>query len=182
MSSYIQPLSRERIADQHIATALDGVQKSLGRIPNLFGVFAHTPVALDAYLQLSGITGKSRLSAAQREQIALAVATANDCDYCNAAHGALGKLAGLKPEQIVAARRAEAATPKDAALLGLAKRIVETRGKVPTSELDAFKSHGFDDAAILEVLVVTVLNLFTNYTNHLARTEIDFPQETALAA
>jgi alkylhydroperoxidase family enzyme len=46
---------------------------------------------------------------------------------------------------------------------------------VPAAELDAFKAAGFDDAAILEVLTNTVLNIFTNYTNHIARTEIDFP-------
>ena len=42
---------------------------------------------------------------------------------------------------------------------------------------------GLDDGAILEVLVAVVLNVFTNYTNHLARTEIDFPVvEKSLAA
>ena len=41
---------------------------------------------------------------------------------------------------------------------------------------------GFDDAAILEVLLVVVLNTYTNYTNHLARTDLDFPAAEALAA
>ena len=66
--------------------------------------------------------------------------------------------------------------------MALARRIVETRGHVPTAELDAFKAAGHDDAAILEVLLVVVLNVFTNYTNHLARTDLDFPAAEALAA
>jgi alkylhydroperoxidase family enzyme len=53
---------------------------------------------------------------------------------------------------------------------------------VPTAELDAFKAAGFDDAAILELLVNVVLNIYTNYTNHLARTDIDFPAAPAQRA
>lgn len=171
---YIPTLSRDA-ASPAVAANLDAVQKSLGVLPNLIATLATAPVALDAYLQLSGVAGAGRLSAKQREQIALIVGESNDCDYCIAAHGAIGAMVGLSATQIAAARHGHASDPRDAALLQLARRIVEARGKVPTAELDAFKSAGFDDAAILEVLVNVVLNTFTNYTNHLARTEIDFP-------
>jgi uncharacterized peroxidase-related enzyme len=172
--SYIPALSREAVTPA-IGATLDAVQAKLGVLPNMFRTLAHTPVALDAYMQLSGVTAKGKLNAKQREQIALAVGEANDCGYCIAAHGAIGKLAGLSEAQIMQARNGEADTPRDAAVLTLARRIVETRGHVPTAELDAFKAAGFDDAAILEVLANTVLNIFTNYTNHIAGTEIDFP-------
>jgi uncharacterized peroxidase-related enzyme len=172
--SYIPALSREAVTPA-IGATLDAVQAKLGVLPNMFRTLAHTPVALDAYMQLSGVTAKGKLNAKQREQIALAVGEANDCGYCIAAHGAIGKLAGLSEAQIMQARNGEADSPRDAAVLTLARRIVETRGHVPTAELDAFKAAGFDDAAILEVLANTVLNIFTNYTNHIAGTEIDFP-------
>ena len=172
--SYIPALSRESVPAS-IGASLDAVQKKLGVLPNMFRTFAHTPVALNAYLQLADVTGSGKLTAKQREQIALIVGESNDCGYCVAAHGVIGKMVGLTPAQIAHARHAQADNPKDAALLTLARRIVEARGHVPTAELDAFKAAGFDDAAILEVLVNVVLNLFTNYTNHLARTEIDFP-------
>ena len=179
---YLPALAREA-APAAAHAQLDALQAKLGGLPNLFRTLAHAPAALDAYVKLSGASAGGTLSAKQREQIALVVGEANGCDYCIAAHGAIGAMVGLTPAQVDAARHGRASDPRDAALLVLARRIVETRGHVPTSELDAFKAAGFDDGAILEVLVAVVLNVFTNYTNHLARTEIDFPVvEKSLAA
>ena len=179
--SYLPALPRTAV-DAATGAKLDAVQAKLGVLPNMFKVFANAPVALDAYLQLSDLAARSRLDARQRERIALAVGEANGCDYCVAAHVAIGRMVGLSPAQLAQARQAKAETPRDDALLALARRIVDTRGHVPTAELDAFKAAGFDDAAILEVLLSVVLNVFTNYTNHLAGTELDFPQADKLAA
>jgi len=179
--SYIPALPRTAV-DAATGAKLDAVQSQLGVLPNMFRTFANAPVALDAYLQLAQLAGKSRLDAKLRERLALAVGQANGCDYCVSAHLAIGGLVGLTPAQTAQARVAQAENPRDAAALVLARRIVETRGHVPTAELDAFKAAGFDDAAILEVLLVVALNVFTNYTNHLARTELDFPAADALAA
>lgn len=172
--SYIPIVSRATV-DAATAATLDAFQAKLGTVPNMFLTLAHSPVALGAYVQLSDVAGKGRLNARQREQIALIVGESNGCDYCIAAHGAIGKMVGLNAAQIAQARHGQSDNPRDAAVLTLARRIVETRGLVPTAELDAFKVAGHDDAAILEVLVNVVLNIFTNYTNHLARTDIDFP-------
>jgi uncharacterized peroxidase-related enzyme len=179
--SYIPALPRSAV-DAATGAKLDAVQKKLGVLPNMFRTFAHAPVALDAYFALSDLAAKSRLDARTRERLALTVGEANDCGYCVAAHQVIGASVGLTPAQVAQARHGQAEGPRDAALLALAQRIVETRGHVPTTELDAFKAAGFDDAAILEVLVVVVLNTFTNYTNHLARTDIDFPVAEPLAA
>jgi uncharacterized peroxidase-related enzyme len=172
--SYIPALSLESV-DASVRGNLEAVQKKLGVLPNMFRTLAHTPVALNAYLGLSEVAGSGRLSARQREQIALIVGETNDCGYCVAAHGVIGKMSGLSEMQIAQARHGHADQPADAAVITLARRIVEARGHVPTAELDAFKAAGFDDAAILEVLVSVALNIFTNYSNHLARTDIDFP-------
>jgi uncharacterized peroxidase-related enzyme len=172
--SYIPALSLESV-DASVRGNLEAVQKKLGVLPNMFRTLAHSPVALNAYLRLSDVAGSGKLSARQREQIALIVGESNDCGYCVAAHGVIGKMTGLTETQIAQARHGHADNAADAAVITLARRIVEARGHVPTAELDAFKAAGFDDAAILEVLVSVALNLFTNYTNHLARTDIDFP-------
>lgn len=180
--SYIPTINPDQ-ADASTRATLDAFKAKLGVVPNMFLTMARTPVALNAYVQLANVAGSGALNAKQREQIALAVGDANACDYCLAAHSAIGSMVGLKPEQIAQARAAHAENTKDRALLQLAKRIVETRGHVPTAELDAFKQQGFSDATILEVLVNVVLNIYTNYTNHIARTEIDFPAAPqALAA
>lgn len=180
--SYIPTVQLAQV-DTTTRATLDAFKAKLGVVPNLFLTMAQAPVALNAYVQMSTVAASGALNAKQREQIALAVAEANQCDYCLAAHSAIGGLVGLKPEQIAQARAAHADNAKDRALLQLAKRIVDSRGLVPTAELDAFKAQGFSDATILEVLVNVVLNIYTNYTNHIAGTEIDFaPAPSALAA
>src|SRR5436305_9863138 len=70
---------------------LDAVMDRLGLVPNMTRAMANSPAALDGYLQLSGALGKGALPARVREQIALAVAQANACDYCLAAHSAIGR-------------------------------------------------------------------------------------------
>jgi len=62
------------------------------------------------------------------------------------------------------------------------QQIVESRGHVSPAEVAAFKAAGHTDADVLEVLVNVVLNIYTNYTNHIAGTEIDFPAAPAKIA
>lgn len=178
---YIQPLDRSAV-DPSVGATLDAVKAKLGVLPNMFRTLAHAPVALNAYMQLSNVAAGGKLPARVREQIALAVGEANDCGYCVSAHSVLGKGAGLSSAQIELARGARADDPREAAVLALAHAIVRHRGHVPKAELDAFKSAGFTDGDILEVLVSVVQNIYTNYVNHIAGTEIDFPVAAKRAA
>jgi len=168
--------------DAATRATLDGIKAKLGSYPNMFLTLAHSPLALNAYVKLADLTAHGSLNAKQREQIALAVGDANGCDYCLAAHSAIGGLVGLKPEQIAQARAAHADNIKDRALLQFARHIVDSQGRVATSELEAFKAQGYTDASVLEVLVNVVLNIYTNYTNHIADTEVDFAAAPAALA
>ena len=60
-------------------------------------------------------------------------------------------------------------------MLRLARRVVDTRGDVSDHDLQAARSAGLEDREIVEVVAHVALNVFTNYFNRLARTEIDFP-------
>ena len=86
----------------------------------MFRTFAHTPVALNGYMQLSAAASAGKFNAKQREQIALAVSETNECGYCIAAHGAIGKLVGLSDAQIMQARNGQAESARDVAVLALA--------------------------------------------------------------
>jgi len=154
---------------------LNGVQAKLGMTPNMMKAMANSPAVLDAYLQFSGSLGRGELSAKTREQIALAVAEANSCDYCLSAHSAIGKTVGLTPEQIRDARIGTGVDGKSNAILQLATQLTEKRGFVSDSELAAARDAGVADAEIAEVVANTALSLFTNYFNHVAETDIDFP-------
>ena len=154
---------------------LDAVQKKMGRVPNIFRAMAASPAALGAYLAFSEGLAKASLGVALREQISLAVSQSGNCDYCIAAHTALGRAAGLTDEQMLAARRGGGTDPRATAALALARKIVQTRGDVTDADVAHARKAGLDDAALVEVLAVTVQNLFTGYFNHMNGTESDFP-------
>ena len=145
-----------------------------GKHLNIFKGMANSPAALDAYLAFSGALGKAALSAADRELIALATAEANECAYCRAAHTAIGKSVGLTDDLTVAARRgAIGADPKRDAIVKFALKLHEKRGHVSDADLKEFRAAGFTDGHIVEVVATYAINLFTNYFNHVAETEID---------
>jgi len=154
---------------------LSGVRSKLGMTPNLMRALANAPAALDAYLQFSGSLGRGTLTSKTREQIALAVAEANACGYCLSAHTAIGKSVGLNPEQIRDARMGTAVDTTSNAILHFATQLLEKRGRVSDADLASARAAGVSDAEITEIVANTALNLFTNYFNHVAETEIDFP-------
>jgi uncharacterized peroxidase-related enzyme len=159
---------------------LRGVHAKLGMTPNLMRVMANSPAVLEAYLQFSGSLGRGALSAQTREQIALAVGQANSCDYCLSAHSAIGKTVGLTTDQIRDARGGTAVDGKTNAILGLATQLVDKRGFVSDNDLATARDAGVTDAEIAEIVANTALNLFTNYFNHVAETEVDFPDAEKL--
>jgi len=158
------------------------IENKLGMVPNMMRAMGHSPAALGAYLQFSGTLAGGSLTAAQREQIALTVGQANACDYCLAAHSALGKMAGLSEAQIADARTATAVDSKTAALLQLTRKLVDQHGHVSEDDLQRVRDQGFTDADIAEVVANVALNILTNYFNHVAETDIDFPAAPELAA
>ncbi len=155
---------------------LDAVKGKLGLVPNITRAMANSPAVLEGYLGLSGALGKGSLSAKSREQIALAVGQANRCDYCLAAHSAIGKMVGLTPDQILDSRRGTAIDPKTDAVIRFARKVVDERGQVSDADIAEVRAAGLDDGAIAEVVANVALNIFTNYFNHVAETDIDFPK------
>ncbi len=152
------------------------VQSKLGMVPNMMRVMGHAPAALEAYLGFSAALGHGAFDGKLREQIALTVAETNLCGYCLSAHATIGGKLGLSAEQIGAARRASAATPRSDAVLKLARAIVVSRGELSDADLAAARAAGLGDGEILETIANVALNLFTNYVNHVARTAVDFPE------
>ena len=170
----IQPIDIDQ-AEGKAKTLLEGVNKAMGMTPNGIRTLAHSPAALDAYLGFGNALGGGGLGAKLREQIAVTVARINGCDYCLAAHSALGKRVGLDEGELRANMNAESADAKVKAALQFAKAIVEEKGWVTDEQYEAVRSAGFGQGEILEILAVVTINTFTNYLNHLAQTEVDFP-------
>lgn len=155
---------------------LDGVKSKLGIVPNMTRAMANAPAVLNGYLQLSGALAQGELPATVREQIALLVGEINGCEYCLSAHSAIGKMAGLSAEQITDSRKGHAVDSKVNTLLRFAKKLVDDRGRVTDADLQTLHDAGWDDGIIAEVVANVALNNFTNYFNHVAETEVDFPK------
>ena len=177
----INPVNRSA-ADTATGRLLDGVQKKLGIVPNLIATMANSPAVANAYLGFSQSLSSGTLPARLREQLALVVGETNGCEYCVAAHTALGKGAGLSEGETCDARRAVAADDKERVALEFARKIVTDRGNVSDDDVHAVRQAGYSDGEIGEIVANVALNIFTNYFNHVAGTEVDFPVAPQLAA
>jgi uncharacterized peroxidase-related enzyme len=178
----INPVTNDQ-TDASTQATLAAVKGKIGMVPNLFSTFAQAPAVLNANLAFSDALATGRLTAAQREIVALATAQINECHYCLSAHTLLGKGAGLSPAQIAGARGGKADNAFDNALAMLAANIVQTRGQISNDDLASARAAGLDDGHIVEVIGNVAHNILTNYTNNVAQTDIDFPVvELAIAA
>jgi uncharacterized peroxidase-related enzyme len=157
------------------AELLAGVKQGLGVVPNMFRVTANSPAALELLVNFYAAAAKTSLPAKLREELAIALAEQNGCDYCLSAHHQLGKKAGLSDADMAQARELRSVEPKFEAALRFAAKVAETRGQVSDADHAALRSAGFTEQETVELVLVTLLNIFTNTVNNVLRTDIDFP-------
>ena len=154
---------------------LGAIKQKIGVVPNIYASMAHSPAVLAGYLGFSESLGKGTLPASLREQIALTVAGENACDYCASAHTALAKGAGVSAEEASRNLEGHASDARVDAILTFVKAVVRKRGWLDGGELAALRSAGVSDQELVEIIANVAANVFTNYFNHIAGTEIDFP-------
>lgn len=167
--SRINTLSLDQ-ANEATRPLLEGVQKKIGFLPNMFKTLIHAPAVLTSYMQQSATLGKTSLSAVEKEVIALATSQVNGCDYCLSAHSFFAGKAGMSAQEILDARHGQLN-----AVATLARQITERRGQLSDDQLAAARDAGIDDAKIIEVIAQVALMTLTNYLNNAALTDIDFP-------
>jgi uncharacterized peroxidase-related enzyme len=158
------------------AALLEQVRRQFGGTPNMARAMANSPALLAGYLAFSNAMSGGTLPGPVREQIALAIADSNRCQYCLAAHTYVAAhVARLDPDTITDARHARSGDPKVAALLQFAVRVNRARGGVGTALVDTMRQAGVTDEEIAETIGHVALNVLTNYFNKTMRVEIDFP-------
>lgn len=157
---------------------LEKVKAKLGLTPNMMRTMANSPAVLEGYLNFNNTLAGGSLSAKVREQIALAVAETNGCEYCLSAHTAIGEMVGLGRDEILSSRQSVSTDTKVDAALKFAKTIVARSGDVTDADVNRVRHAGYSEAEIAEIVANVALNVFTNYFNQVAQTEIDFPRVT----
>jgi AhpD family alkylhydroperoxidase len=153
---------------------LKGANDALGFVPNLFGTMAEAPSLLEGYMALASIFDKSSFSETERQIVLMTNNRLNGCVYCMSAHTALSKMGGVADDVIEALRTGSPiANIKLEALRQFSIVINEKRGWPEQKDLDAFLSAGYTQQNVLEVILGTSLKVMSNYTNHIAETELD---------
>jgi uncharacterized peroxidase-related enzyme len=161
---------------------LQNAQKASGFLPNLLGVLANAPTALETYQVVSGINARNGLTAAEREVIQITAATRNGCGFCVAGHTKLARKKLEMPEDVVnALRKTEALRdPKLNALARFTLAVIDKKGQLDNTELQTFFAAGYSQANALEVVLGVSLATLCNYANNLAQTPIN-PELQAFA-
>jgi uncharacterized peroxidase-related enzyme len=154
---------------------LEQIKGNFGRVPNIFATVAHSPAALNTLMGMFAALEEGALAGKAHEAVALRVGELHGCKYCTAAHTAKAKMMKATVDETIGFRKGEAEDPNLKAILSFATALVEKRGQVSDGEVQTARAAGLSDAEMLETLAIVVLNTFTNYTNALVKTEVDFP-------
>lgn len=173
-------MSRVNLQSQSAPAAsqplLAQIHQAFGATPNMFKAVSNSPAALQSMWASFGALGKGMLGARLGEQIAVAIANRNRCEYCLAAHTVLGQKAGASAEDMAAAQVGHSDDARTAAALTFALKVVEQRAQVGDADVAQLRAAGFDDGQIVEILAHVALNLFTNYINVALDVPVDFPK------
>ncbi|WP_028874886.1 carboxymuconolactone decarboxylase family protein [Tepidiphilus margaritifer] len=169
------PLQTPDRAPEASRALVERVLANNGFLPNLVAVLANAPTALEAYLTLGEINGRSSLTLAEREAVQIAAAGLHGCEFCVSGHTALAvKKAGLPPATVHALQhRARTGEARLDALVDFTRALIATRGNVGDGELEAFYAAGFTPAQALEVVLGVSLATLCNFANNLAHNEIN---------
>lgn len=159
---------------------LQDSEREFGWIPGLHGVMAAAPALLDSYKHLhKQFSEKTSFNADELTVVWQTINVEHECHYCVPGHTALAKAMKVD-DAITNALRDETPLPNARleALRRFTRLMVQGRGNVADSEVQAFLDAGFTKRQILEVVLGLAQKVISNYTNHLARTPVD-PQMQA---
>ena len=171
------PIPAIKAASGATAEIYAQIRKAIGNVPNTFAAIgAYRPEALKAILSADSVLASGALSRRDQETIKLVLSGVAGCDYCVAAHSLLGKLAGLKPEELKNVRDGKpTGDVKRDALVRFVRKLAATSGSVSDADFAAIKDAGYSDAQLVDISLAFATTVFTNVFNRINDTEIDFP-------
>ena len=154
-------------------------RERLGFVPNVFRVYAYRPQRLSAwfahYRQLH--EPSERLSAADRELIAVVTSAANGCLYCLVAHGAALREALGDPvlgERISYDWRRAGLDQRREAICAYAEKLTLRPREVTRADLDSLLDAGL---ALEDAWDVAEITAMYNLTNRMAMATNMLPNE-----
>ena len=177
----IQPLD-QNTADPATEALLGSVRKSMGAVPNLIATMARSPAVAGAYLGFAQASRAARCPVVSASRSPWWSAKPTPAAIAWRRTRRRGRRSGLTEEETKEARRAASDDEKEQAALVFARKVVQDRGVVADDDVEQLRRAGYTDGEVGEIVANVALSLFTNYFNHVAATEVDFPAAPDLAA
>jgi uncharacterized peroxidase-related enzyme len=160
------------IADmpEDIRSRLLAVQEKSGFVPNVFLTLAHRPDEFRAFFAYHDalMEKDGGLTKAEREMIVVATSSANQCQYCVIAHGAILRIRAKNPliaDQVAANYRKADITARQKAMLDFAMKVSLEAQTVGDGDFAILKEHGFSDDDIWDIAAIAA---FFGLSNRLA--------------
>ena len=168
------PVRTIEAAPERSKPAMQQLQSAFGMIPNLIEAVSTSPVLINSLVGLFGNVHGGRFTEAQVQIILLTDAVTNGSTWTVAFHTTLALKEGVDPADVQAIR--EGRLPKDtkfAALSGLAKTMIEKRGRLDDEDIDRSLAAGFGKDHFLEVIGAVAASTITNYTSSITKPPLE---------
>ncbi|QKV17014.1 peroxidase-related enzyme [Oricola thermophila] len=174
-----KPVSRFSTPDlavlpEDIRERILAVQEKSGFIPNVFLALARRPDEFRAFFAYHDalMEKPGNLTKAEREMIVVATSSANQCQYCVIAHGAILRIRAKNPliaDQIAANYRKADITPRQKAMLDFAMKIALRSHEVDDEDIALLAEHGFTEEDAWDIAAIAgffgMSNRMANFMN-----------------
>ncbi len=152
---------------EDIRGRLLAVQEKSGFVPNVFLTLAYRPDEFRAFFAYHDalMDKEGGLTKAEREMIVVATSSANQCQYCVIAHGAILRIRAKNPliaDQIAVNYRKADITPRQRAMLDFAMKVSLEAQTVSDADFSALANHGFSDDDIWDIAAIAAFFALSN--------------------
>ncbi len=159
-----RPISRFPVPElsdlpDDIRARIEAVQEKAGFVPNVFLTLAYRPDEFRAFMAYHDALMEKRggLTPAEREMIVVATSSANECQYCVIAHGAILRIRARNPliaDQVAANYRKADLSPRERAMLDFAMRVALASHSVNDADFAALEGTGFTRDEIWDIAAI----------------------------
>jgi uncharacterized peroxidase-related enzyme len=152
---------------EDIRDRLLAVQEKSGFVPNVFLMLAYRPDEFRAFFAYHDalMDKDGGLTKAEREMIVVATSSANQCQYCVIAHGAILRIRAKNPliaDQIAVNYRKADITPRQRAMLDFAMKVSLEAGKISEQDFAALAGHGWSDDDAWDIAAIAAFFALSN--------------------
>ena len=167
--SWIEEIAEDE-ASGELAEVYDELIAQRGKVANILKVHSLNPGAmqkhLDLYMHL--LFGKSGLSRADREAIAVVTSATNNCAYCVTHHAeALSRYEKDQEtvNELIKGLKFEERSDRTSVMLTYAEKLTRTPDDIHEPDIERLRAAGFPDRDILDINLVTA---YFNFVNRIA--------------